>query len=122
MNQVDISVGRGDITYLGWITTAISWLTSVSTLITTMSDNLPAGLDPSVAVWLTIGSGALGFAIQGLVALSKVKFAQAKALVMAGQGAEAYDVLVDSIDVDPDDIPDIPTDPTDSNTPPPVEP
>jgi hypothetical protein len=122
MNNVDLTVGKGDVTYTSWITTGISWLTSLLALITTLSGNLPDGLGPEWGVALTVGAGVVGFLIQALHGVVKARFAEAKAAVMAGQGAAGYDVLVDSLDLDPSDVPEIPTDPTDTDTPPPFEP
>jgi hypothetical protein len=122
MNNVDIKVGKGDVTYQAWIYTAISWLTALAGMITTLSGNLPEGLGPEWGVALTVGLGIIGFAIQALQGIVKARFYEAKAAVLAGQGAAGYDILVDSVDLDPSDDPEVPEEPTDTNTPPPVEP
>lgn len=140
--NVEINVGNGPTTQAGIWGTVIGGLTTLGTLITVLAGGLPAGVDPNVGLGLTAAAGFVTVLIHLATGLSRSKFAQAKADVMAGKGDAAYQDIFGSL-VDPDDdevvpedpeapvvtppvdIPPVdpdPEEPTDTNVTPPVEP
>jgi hypothetical protein len=123
-NDVELTVGNGPVTKAGIYGQVLAGLTAVAGVIQVLATTLgTVSADPVYGVYLTVGAGVVGAAIQMVTGLSRARFADAKAKIIAGQGAEAYQVIYE--DLAPGEVvPPIedPTEPTDTNTPPPVEP